>query len=223
MSLRYLLSFIGVLYLSSFSFPVDESPDSTGHLKVTEWVIADLLKLTEGVEIVGEPDIVDSQYGKAVHFDGEDDGIFIDQMPMKGMNEFTIEILVRFESGGGGEQRFFHCGEVQGDRVLLETRADSTDWYLDGFVQSGDMNGAVISPALRHSLDQWYHIAFEVKDGKQLTFINGQKELEGAVEFNPIMAGRTSVGVRQNKISWFKGTIYKIRITNKLLEPSEFF
>jgi len=54
------------------------------------------------------------------------------------------------------------------------------------------------------------------------TFINGQKELEGTIGFSSIDEGKTSIGVRQNKVSWFKGAIYKIRITNKILFPAEF-
>ena len=49
-----------------------------------------------------------------------------------------------------------------------------------------------------HPLDKWYHIAFTVKDGVQATFVNGKKELEGAVEFSPIEEGITSIGVRRN-------------------------
>lgn len=189
---------------------------------VTEWEVADLLQSKEDVKIVGNPEIIDCQYGKAVLFNGIDDGIFIDKMPLKELSEFTIEILVRFDSDGGSEQRYFHCGEVQGDRVLMEMRSNPTSWYLDGFIQSGDINGALISPQMVHPLDQWYHIAFEVQNGKQTTFINGEKEIEKTIEFKPILKGKTSIGVRQNKISWFKGAIYKIRITDKVLRPSEF-
>ncbi len=75
---------------------------------------------------------------------------------------------------------------------------------------------------LAHPLDKWYHIAFTVKDGEQATFVNGKKELEGIVEFSPIVDGSMSIGVRQNKISWFKGAIYCIRITNRVINSCEF-
>jgi len=44
-----------------------------------------------------------------------------------------------------------------------------------------------------------------VKSGKQTTFINGKWELEGTPGFSSVDEGQTSIGVRQNRISWFKG------------------
>lgn len=220
-----LISFLSIIWI--FFHPVIFSPKIEKVIpeqnpSATEWVVAELLQPNKDVNIVGNPTIISCKYGKAVLFNGKDDGIFIDKMPLNGLSAFTIEILVRFDNGGDAEQRFFHCGEVQGDRVLLEMRSTPTSWYLDGFIQSGNINGALISPELVHPLDEWHHIAFEVQDGKQTTFINSKKELEKAIEFKPISKGATSIGVRQNKISWFKGAIYKIRITDKVLQPSEF-
>ena len=44
-----------------------------------------------------------------------------------------------------------------------------------------------------------------------------------SVDGCPIIGeGFTSVGVRQNKVNWFKGDIYKLRFTPKALKPSEF-
>ena len=79
-----------------------------------------------------------------------------------------------------------------------------------------------MSPEFSHPLEEWYYIAFTVKDGEQATFVNGEKELEGYVEYSPITEGKTSIGVRQNKISWFKGAIYSIRITDKALKQNDF-
>lgn len=36
------------------------------------------------------------------------------------------------------------------------------------------------------------------------------------------MSGKTSIGVRLNEQSWFKGTIYKIRISPEALSPNNF-
>ncbi len=131
-------------------------------------------------------------------------------------------MLIRFDKGGTKEQRYFHAGTVKGDRSLMEMRSSENKWYLDGMFDSKGKWVVLISPEFSHPLGNWYHIAFTVKNGKQATFVNGQKELEGDVEYNPIMEGQTSIGVRQNKISWFKGAIYSIRITNKVLDPKDF-
>ena len=71
-------------------------------------------------------------------------------------------------------------------------------------------------------MDEWYHIAITVKDGSQVTYVNGKMELEGSISFSPILEGITSVGVRQNKVSWFKGAIYSICLTDKVLNENEF-
>jgi hypothetical protein len=54
------------------------------------------------------------------------------------------------------------------------------------------------------------------------TYVNGKQELHEETSFLPIETGQTSIGVRLNKVSWFKGAIYKIRITPKQINPNRF-
>jgi len=187
------------------------------------WNIAELIKSNDGIDVLGNPEIIDSPYGKAVLFDGVDDGILVEQMPLKGLSEYTIEMLIRFD-GGNWEQRYFHTGKVPigEDRSLLEMRSNKDTWYFDGMFESKGKWVVLMDSTLVHPLGEWYHVAFTVKNKYQATFVNGSKELEGHVEFVPINDGATSIGVRQNKVAWFKGAIYSIRITDKALEPNEF-
>lgn len=186
------------------------------------WIITDLLADKDNVLVVGNPEVIDSPFGKAVYFDGKEDGIFLTEMPLKNLSEFSIEMLIRFDAGGNQEQRYFHTGSMMQDRVLMEMRSNENTWYLDGMVETRGKWVVLMSPELLHPFGQWYHIAFTVKNGRQTTFVNGCKELEGEIEFSPILEGATSIGVRQNKISWFKGAIYSIRITDRVLDPNEF-
>lgn len=223
MNLSIFLSFIWLLFQPSFSISNSHSGFTAAKQEVTEWVVADLLQSQKAdIKISGDPKVIDCKYGKAVLFNGKDDGIFVNEMPLKGLAQFTVEILIRFDRGGEFEQRYFHCGEVQGNRLLMEMRSNPTNWYLDTYVNSKAGDNPLISPELTHPLDQWYHVAFVVKDGMQVNYINGKKELVGNIGFSPLMTGQTSIGVRQNKVAWFKGAIYKIRITGKALSPSEF-
>jgi hypothetical protein len=213
------------LFLSIFMFLVVLIPERTfsQSKNQTEWVLSNLISTkTEGIRIAGNPQVIDCKYGKALLFNGSTDGIFLDQMPLIGLKQFTIEVIIRPESGGNFEQRFFHCGEVKGDRVLLELRSTQTDWYFDAFITSGDQMKTLIEPALLHPLDQWYHVAFVISNGKQETYINGIKELESHIEIVPLQGGKTSIGVRQNEQSWFKGAIFKIRISPEALKPGSF-
>lgn len=205
-----------------FSFFIPENTYSQSKHQ-TEWMLSNLISTkTEGIRIAGNPQVIDCKYGKALLFNGSTDGIFMDQMPLVGLEQFTIEAILRPDSGGNFEQRFFHTGEIRGDRVLLEIRTTATSWYFDAFVQSGTQKMTLIEPKLLHPLNQWYHVAFVVNHGKLCTYINGQKELEGAITFSPIQTGKTSIGVRLNEQSWFKGAISQIRISPEALEPNKF-
>jgi len=191
--------------------------------ETTEWVLNDLVLAKGGaIRLAGNPKIIDDKYGKVVVFNGTTDGIFLDQMPLAGLEQFTIEAIIRPDSGGKFEQRFFHCGEIRGSRVLFETRSTPTDWYFDAFIKSGDQQKTLIDSTLLHPLNQWYHLAFVVENGKQMTYINGIKELESKIEIVSLTGGKTSIGVRQNEQSWFKGAIYKIRISPTALSPVNF-
>jgi len=190
--------------------------------RTTHWNIYNLLNSKTLFRTSGNPNPIDCKYGKALRFNGQNDGVFLEEMPLSGMNEFTIEVLFYPESGGNFEQRFFHTGEIRGDRVLLEIRTTATDWYFDAFVQSGNQKMTLIDPTMLHPLNQWVHVAYVVDHGKLYTYINGQKELEGSIKFSPIQTGKTSIGVRLNEQSWFKGAISQIRISPKALKPKEF-
>jgi hypothetical protein len=89
-------------------------------------------------------------------------------------------------------------------------------------VKQDDEQCTLIDPALLHPLDQWYHVAYVIDHGKLVTYVNGKKELEGSVVLTPLKGDKTSIGVRQNRVSWFKGAIYKIKITPGILIPGEF-
>jgi hypothetical protein len=187
------------------------------------WKLSDLIgKTAKGLQIKGNPGIVKYKDEDAVYFNGSTDAIFLESMPLKGLEQFTIEVILRPASGGNFEQRFLHLGEVQGDRVLLELRSTLNDWYLDAFIKVGDKELVLIDPGLLHPLDQWVHLAYVIDHGKPETYVNSKKELAGTIEMSPLKVGKTSIGVRQNEVSWFKGAIYKIRISPRALKPEDF-
>jgi hypothetical protein len=196
---------------------------SSFELVKTEWILSDLIsKNRNGIQIKGKPVIIKCKYGKAVEFNGFTDGVFLDSMPLRGMSEFTVEAIVRPDSGGNFEQRMFHTGEINGDRVLLETRSVQNGWYYDAFIKSGVQQKTMVDSNLVHPFNQWYTLAFVIAHGKIETYINGQKELESNIAILPILGEKTSIGVRQNEKSWFKGAIYKIRISPEALKPDQF-
>jgi hypothetical protein len=191
--------------------------------KQTEWIISMLKDKMHGkVKIIGKPETVKCKYGEALFFNGSSDGLLIEDMPLKGLSSFTVELIFQPQSGGNFEQRFFHCGEVQSDRVLLELRATPTHWYADSFIKVGEENVTLISPELLHPLDKWYHLAYVNDNGKFTVYIDREKELEGEKKLPSLKEGNTSLGMRQNEVSWFRGAIYEVRVSGEALNPEEF-
>ena len=212
-----------VLLFMVFSFVSKAQSTDASPNKKTEWLVASLLQnKTEQTTILGSPAIVPSPYGNAVAFNGIDDALFLKEMPLKGLESFTVEMVFKPESNGIFEQRVLQIGEITGDRMLLEIRVLDNNWYFDGFVASKGVKLALATEELLHPLEKWYRVAFVVTPNSLTTFVNGKQELHKDYTFNPIEEGQTSIGVRMNKVTWFKGAIYKIQISPEALKPNQF-
>ena len=177
--------------------------------------------------VLGEPKVIDSPVGKAVEFDGVDDALFIDNHPLAGTEAFTWEAIFR-PDGGQREQRWFHLSELDpsgadtANRMLFEIRVSGDNWFLDSYNQSGDASGTLMNKTALHPLGAWYHVA-SVYDGKLFSnYVNGVREGAVEVQFAPHRAGRASVGVRINKVFYFKGAVHLARFTRRALAPTEF-
>ena len=178
--------------------------------------------------VLGQPAVIESVVGKAVLFDGVDDALFVDHHPLAGAETFTWEAIFR-PDGGATEQRWFHLSErdpttgVDTDnRMLFEIRVAGDQWYFDSFNQSGSASQALINRTALHPLGAWYHVA-SVYNGKEFSnYVNGVREGVAGIRLAPHGPGHASVGVRINKVFYFKGAVRQARITRKALSPSEF-
>jgi hypothetical protein len=106
--------------------------------------------------------------------------------------------------------------------MLFEIRVIDGQWCLDAFVQTGQASKALLNRKNLHPLGAWYHVA-AVYDGREFrSYINGRPD--GAAELNlvPQGPGRASVGVRINKVFFFKGAVAQARFTHRALAPDEF-
>ena len=176
------------------------------------------------VIVEGEPKVIDTPHGKALEFDGVDDGIFLDVHPLAGMTEFTVEVIFKPYADGQPEQRFFMMQEAETtERVMFETRlVEDNLWFVDTFMQTGGKNNTMFAIGDKHEIGPWYHAAIVV-DGKTFKhYVNGRMELCKEVEFTPQKPGRTSLGVRMNKVYWYKGAIRTARFTPRAMTPDEF-
>jgi hypothetical protein len=175
----------------------------------------------------GGAKLVTTGAGPAVQFDGIKAALFVDKHPLAGAATFTAEAIFRPE-GGSFEQRWLHLAEIDpngketGARFLFEIRVVGNSWYLDAFTRGPGYNHALIVPDKLHPLGPWYRVAMTY-DGKTFrSYVDGELQSEAAISFQPQGSGRSSFGVRFNRVDYFKGSVYEARFTPRALAPAEF-
>jgi len=187
-------------------------------------------------KVEGSPQLVASPVGKAVQFNGSDTALFFPGRPLVGAKAFTIEAVFRPE-GGDFQQRWMHIAETDpatgldanpggtadpNPRFMFEVRVVKDQWYLDAFVQSKAGSKALAFPEKLHPINQWYAVE-QTYDGKTYrAYVNGVLEGEADVAFTPHGPGHMMVGVRINRVNYFKGSVALARFTDKALSPAEF-
>lgn len=190
-----------------------------------EWRFDNLAKIG-GLHptIIGSPKIVDTDLGKATHFEGNatsGDALFIDALPLAGAPTYTFEVIFRPSSAGAQAQRFFHLQEAgTGSRRMFELRIVQNKWCLDTVAFSMPaggprQSGVMMNCDAQHTfpLDHWYAIA-AIYDSKILrAYVDGVLQGEIAVSLAPIGTGGTSIGTRYTKQDYFTGDVFSARFT----------
>jgi hypothetical protein len=203
-------------------------PPGGSHAEV--WTFDQLDKIN-GIPVIvaGHPRLIKTPLGKAVQFNGMEDALFIARHPLAGAETFSFEAIFRPETGGAPEQRWFHLAEQDpktgadtDTRFLFEIRVIKGRWCLDAFVHTPTVNQALLNRQLLHPLDVWHHVAM-VYDGNEFrSYVNGVLEGKASIHFAPQGQGHASVGVRINKVDYFKGSVRQARFTRRALAPEEF-
>lgn len=179
-------------------------------------------------EVLGDPQVVSTAQGTAVRFDGDGDRLLVDANPLGDATEFTIEIIFNPADAypNNLEPRFFHIESPDNPnrRVTIELRLnDKKQWYLDAYIKSEKSQFTLIDPTKVHAIGEWAHAAITFKNRTFVSYVNGQQELVGQVDYLPIASNaKTSIGARMNQVHWFKGDIAQARITRRALSPAEF-
>jgi hypothetical protein len=158
-----------------------------------------------------------------------DDALFVPVHPLAGASAYTWEVIFRPDADGAEAQRFFHLQEQDPatgadtmNRMLFEIRIVDKQWCLDSFASSGASNRTLLNCKLLHPLGQWYRVT-AVYDGKELrNYVDDELQGSGSLDLKPQSAGHSSVGVRINKVFYFKGAVLMARMVPKALPPDEF-
>jgi hypothetical protein len=216
------------IVLASVAFLTSAGPSRSGHPEV--WIFDHVDKIGgHTTTVLGHPRVIKTPLGKAIQFNGVDDAIFIPEHPLAGLETFTFEAIFRPERGGKPEQRWFHLAEQDpktgadtDTRFLFEIRVIGDQWCLDAFVHTPTANKALMYRNILHPLDVWHHVAM-VYDGQEFrSYVNGELQGKAAIHFEPEGRGHSSVGVRINKIDYFKGSVREARFTHSALTPDQF-
>ncbi|MGH9429088.1 MAG: LamG domain-containing protein [Terriglobia bacterium] len=205
---------------------VHSAKEKASTMKQTTWELNTANNQVGGhpAQVLGAPKLIEIARGKAMEFDGEQDGIIIDANPLAGMERFTLEVIFRPDAGGLKEQRFVHLQEAGGEnRILIETRLTGDNrWFLDTFIRSGETNQTLYAEKFLHPVDEWYQAAL-VFDGREMRhYVNGIQEMSALIQYQPMKPGQISLGVRLNHVFWFKGAIRRVRFTDGALSPADF-
>lgn len=186
----------------------------------TVWVVDSLASIGgHPVTVVGTPRVVESEVGRAVEFNGRTDGLFLDVNPLAGLARFTMEALFAPASDGPEEQRFLHVQENGSEnRAMMETRIlPDRSWCLDTFLRHDPASLTLIERRATHPSDTWHVAALQYDGTIMAHYVDGVREADGPLQFAPVGAGRTSIGVRQNLAYWFKGRVRLVRVTPEAL------
>ena len=181
---------------------------------------------SHAITMVGAPRLVQAGGQKSLRFDGASDGVFVPAIPIARAGAFTIEVLFSPDEGGLEAQRFFHLQDTRGWRALLEIRTDQRGhWWLDTFIGTGSMTASqgvtLADPKHAHPTGRWYWVALRYSGKTMASFVDAEMELEQPATFPPFADGSISLGVRQNLVSWFKGTIREVRFHREAIAPEK--
>jgi hypothetical protein len=197
-----------------------------------EWDIASLEIIGgHSVTVFGDPEVVNTELGDAIKFDGDGDRILVDFNPVMDAKEFTVELIFKPEASypNNLEPRFLHMqdpDDPDGKRVMIELRIDANNMcYMDGFIKTDIESLALIDEKLVHPTEVWQHVAITYRDSTFTTYFNGNEELSGTLRYAEKIVntvGKTSIGGRMNDVAFFAGLIKTLKVTHTCLEPKDF-
>jgi hypothetical protein len=219
-------SIISLLSLGTFFL------SGCGGVHSDTWDIDSLDKIG-GHDIVvnGNPEVVETEIGAAVKFDGDGDMILVDYNPIGVAKAFTVEVLFKplATYPENIAPRFIHIQDPDDPdqkRLMIELRInENNQCYLDGFLHTDSMSLVLIDENLVHPTEQWNHAAVTFENGVMTTWFNGEKELSGQLGYaetliNPL--GKVAIGGRMDHRNWFNGYIKTLKVTHEVLTPDEF-
>lgn len=196
------------------------------------WDISSL-EMIGGHEVTsfGDPQVVSTEIGDAVQFDGDGDRLLVDFNPVMDAKEFTVELVFKPDAcyPNNTDPRFVHIqdpDDPDAKRVMIELRVDANNQcYMDGFMKTDVGSLPLIDETLVHPTEVWQHVAVTFKDGTFTTYFNGVEELSGTIHYATTIIntlGKTSLGARMNEVKFYSGMLKTLKVTHARLAPEDF-
>jgi hypothetical protein len=190
---------------------------------------------SHATRVLGHPQVIDTEMGKAIAFNGVDDALFVGVHPLAGAATWTWEMIFKPDADGKPEQRVLHLqsvdpatgADIPDQRMLFEIRIHpgpdgQPQWCLDSFATGGGHSRTLLNCDKLHPFGKWYRVT-AVYDGKMLrNYVGDEMQGEGELVMPPQGPGRSSVGVRINLLYFYKGAMYEARFTRRDLPVQDF-
>ena len=188
------------------------------------WDISNLESIGgHAVAISGDPQVVSTEIGDAVEFDGDGDRLLVDFNPIMDAREFTVELVFKPKAcyPDNVAPRFVHIqdpDDPDAKRVMIELRVDENNkCYMDGFIKTDVDDLALIDETLVHYTDMWQHVAITYMDSTFTTYFNGIEELSGTLHYDSAIVstiGKTSLGARMNEVAFYAGLMKTLKVSH---------
>jgi hypothetical protein len=191
---------------------------------------------SHATRVLGHPQVIDTEMGKAIAFNGVDDALFVGVHPLAGAATWTWEMIFKPDADGNAAQRIFHLqsvdpatgADITNERMLFEIRiVAGTDgkpaqWCLDSFATAGGQSRTLLNCDKLHPFGKWYRVT-AVYDGKMLhNYVGDELQGEGELALPAERPGRSSVGTRIDLRDYYKGAMFEARFTRRALEVADF-
>jgi len=179
--------------------------------------------------VLGHPQVIATEYGSAVSFNGVDDVLQVDVHPLAGAATWTWEMIFRPDADGAAAQRVFHLqardpatGADTNDRMLFEIRIVKGQWCLDSFATSAGHGATLLNCDKLHPLGQWFRVTAVYNGTTLKNYVGDEEQGEAALMLTPQAAGHSSAGARANLQDHYKGAILEARFTPRALAVQDF-
>jgi len=137
--MKSLLLFFPLLFLALISSTLIASDT----VYYEQWDISSL-EMIGGHEVTsfGDPQVVSTEIGDAVQFDGDGDRLLVDFNPIMDAKEFTVELVFKPDAcyPNNTDPRFVHIqdpDDPENKRLMIELRIDANNQcYMDGYLKT---------------------------------------------------------------------------------------